>query len=109
MRAEFSNTFNCFKLEKTNGYISRSFRGGYTDIRDYDLIRIEVNNETEFDTYVPILLFVQKLANPTGLCPILCNTTFEPTGIYVQLSKNWHNKVSYLFSIMVDSMHCYQC
>ena len=31
-------------------------------------------------------------ANITGLCPILCDEDGRPTGIPVQLSKNWHYK-----------------
>ena len=40
--------------------------------------------------YVPFLLDLRPPANITGLCPILCDAEGRPTGIPVQLSKNWH-------------------
>ena len=41
--------------------------------------------------YVPFLLDMRPPANITGLCPILCDEEGRPTGIPVQLSKNWHH------------------
>lgn len=101
MQTGFSDHFNCYLLAK-DGLIDRSFQGGYTDIRDYDLFHIQINNQTNSDKYIPILLFVQYLANATGLCPIICDMNFEPTGIYIQLSKNWHSMVRILVTLSKD-------
>lgn len=108
LETDFSNHFNCFLLAK-NGFINRNFTGGYTDIRDYDLFHIQVHNDNDDDMYVPILLFVQYLANPTGLCPIICDKNYQPTGIHIQLSKNWHNQVriqshTYSFTVLMFSL-----
>eukprot|EP00555_Chaetoceros_dichaeta_P009287 CAMPEP_0198261994 /NCGR_PEP_ID=MMETSP1447-20131203/10570_1 /TAXON_ID=420782 /ORGANISM="Chaetoceros dichaeta, Strain CCMP1751" /LENGTH=824 /DNA_ID=CAMNT_0043950055 /DNA_START=90 /DNA_END=2564 /DNA_ORIENTATION=- len=88
----FSEYFNCFQLGRPNfQLLTRSFEINYTDIRDYDVFQIRVkNNNMGIDAYVPIMLFVQCLANPTGCCPILCDENYVPTAIPVQLSKNWH-------------------
>ena len=40
---------------------------------------------------MPFLLDLKNPANITGLCPILCDGNGVPTGIPVQLSKNWHH------------------
>ena len=40
--------------------------------------------------YVPFLLDLRPPANITGLCPVLCDSEGRPTGVPVQLSKNWH-------------------
>lgn len=95
---EYSDHFNCYLLAK-DGLIDRNFQCNYTDIRDYDDFHVQVNNQTDEDMYVPILLFVQYLANATGLCPIVCDMNHEPTGIHIQLSKNWHSVVRSLKTI----------
>ncbi len=92
LSAKVSERFGCYLLTK-DASIDRAFKGGYTDIRDYDDFRIFIQNQSDVDLYVPILLFVQRLANPTGLCPIVCDAEYEPTAIHIQLSKNWHNIV----------------
>lgn len=66
----------------------RSFPIGYRDIRDYDEIEIRVSAGRE--QTVPLLVEMINPANITGLCPILCEEDGTPTGIPVQLSKNWH-------------------
>lgn len=68
----------------------RAFNTGYTDIRDYDEFRIEVQNEGSEAEWIPFLLDMTGTASSIGMCPILCNEDGVPTGIPVQLSKNWH-------------------
>jgi len=94
LESKFSKYFNCFLLGRPKfQLLKRSFKTNYTDIRDYDVFEIRVkNNNIGTDAYVPTMLFVQELANPTGCCPILCDENYIPTGIPVQLSKNWHEK-----------------
>ncbi|MCE5328294.1 MAG: hypothetical protein LLG01_17975 [Planctomycetaceae bacterium] len=70
--------------------IKRAFAAGYTDIRDYDEFRISLENRTTAAMEIPFLLDFQDVANITGLVPILCDADGRPTGIAVQLSKNWH-------------------
>ncbi len=69
--------------------LKRSFKSGYTDIRDYDDFEITVTRPGELDK-VPFLLDMRGPANVTGVCVILCDENGKPTGIPVQLSKNWH-------------------
>ena len=70
--------------------MSRDWRGGYNPIRNYDEFEIVVDNPGATAVAVPFLLDHYRVANITGLVPILCDATGAPTGIPVQLSKNWH-------------------
>ena len=70
--------------------VKRRWSSGYTDIRDYDDFDIVIENKGE-ETYVPFLFDCSDVANITGLCPMLCDENGRPTGIPVQLSKNWHH------------------
>ena len=70
--------------------IQRAFKPGYTDIRDYDDFSITVDNAGPLAAEVPFLLDFRSPANITGLCPMLCDREGRPTGLPVQLSKNWH-------------------
>ncbi|MEX1048731.1 MAG: hypothetical protein WED15_04330 [Akkermansiaceae bacterium] len=70
--------------------LKRTFKTGYTDIRDYDEFSITIDHPGDTEKAVPFLLDLRGTANITGLCPILCHKDGRPTGIPVQLSKNWH-------------------
>ncbi len=72
--------------------LKRTFKTGYTDIRDYDEFSITIDHTGDTEKAVPFLLDLRGAANTTGLCPILCHKDGRPTGIPVQLSKNWHYK-----------------
>lgn len=85
----FDNNKNCYVASVKN--LKRNWKTGYTDIRNYDDFKITVDSSGSKDT-VPFLLHVRAPANITGLCPILCDESGQPTGIPVQLSKNWHYK-----------------
>jgi len=41
---------------------------------------------------IPLMLEMKRPASVTGVCPILCDEHGIPTGIPVQISKNWHLK-----------------
>jgi len=69
----------------------RDWETGYTDIRDYDEVELRIDNKSQDRQYVPVLFDVQKPANITGQTPVLCDAEGRPTGIPVQLSKNWHH------------------
>jgi len=69
----------------------RDWRAGYTDIRAYDEVEVKADNKSGFWQYVPVLFDVKRPANITGQVPILCDAEGKPTGIPVQLSKNWHH------------------
>ena len=71
--------------------VKRDWTTGYTDIRDYDEFEIKLNNSGDTTAQVPLLFYLRDVANPTGLCPILCDAEGVPLGIPVQLSKNWHD------------------
>jgi len=68
----------------------RDWKTGYTDIRNYDEVELRIDNKSTVRHYVPVLFDVKKSANITGQTPILCDAEGRPTGIPVQLSKNWH-------------------
>lgn len=94
----FETTKNCFIASVPN--IKRTFKAGYTDIRDYDEFLITIDNAGATTKELPFLLDFRAPANITGLCPMLCDKDGRPTGIPVQLSKNWHDKAmgSYLMA-----------
>lgn len=71
--------------------VQRDWKTGYTDIRDYDEFEITVENFGDATEHLPLLFYLRDVANPTGLCPILCDADGVPLGIPVQLSKNWHD------------------
>lgn len=70
--------------------LKRTWKTGYTDIRNYDEFKVTVNNTADKNQSVPFMLYLRDVAQITGLCPMLCDADGNPTGIPVQLSKNWH-------------------
>ncbi|MHC4581860.1 MAG: hypothetical protein ACYS14_10410, partial [Planctomycetota bacterium] len=85
----FDDTKDCYVASVNR--LKRNWPTGYTDIRHYDEFIINVNR-TEASDPIRFLLDLRPPANITGLCPILCDEEGRPTGIPVQLSKNWHYK-----------------
>lgn len=85
----FEKKKNCMVVRVRN--LKRAWKRGYRDIRNYDEFDIAVENRGGKGRTVPFLLDFTRVANVTGLCPILCDEDGVPTGIPVQLSKNWHN------------------
>jgi len=85
----FSPEFNSYVAEVKG--LKRSFDGGYTKITDYDEFDMVLVCAEEDPKPVPFLLDLRGPSNITGLVPILCHTNGIPTGVHVQLSKNWHN------------------
>ena len=69
----------------------RDWQTGYTDVRNCDEVEFRVDNPSSDRHYVPVLFDVKKPANITGQTPIMCDAEGRPTGIPVQLSKNWHH------------------
>ena len=70
--------------------LNRNWKTGYTDIRDYDEFDLTIRNNTDTAMQVPFLLDFYDPANITGLVAVLCDPDGVPTGIPVQVSKNWH-------------------
>ena len=56
----------------------------------YDDFSISIENRGTQDLAIPFLLDLRDPAKIAGLCPMLCDRSGRPTGIPVQLSKNWH-------------------
>ena len=93
----FDKSKNCYVASVKE--LKRKWKKGYTDIRDYDEFKITVNGSGKKEA-IPFLLDMRPPANITGLCPMLCDEDGRPTGVPVQLSKNWHYKAmgSYLMA-----------
>ncbi|MHC4249135.1 MAG: LamG domain-containing protein [Planctomycetota bacterium] len=87
--AEFDPATGAFVIDVPE--FKRDWKTGYTDIRNYDEVALEVENESGVRHHVPVLFDVKKPAQITGQTPILCDAEGRPTGIPVQLSKNWHH------------------
>jgi len=84
----YDKEFNCYVARVDRP--KRDWRGGTSPLRNYDDIDITVDSNEE--TTIPFLLEMFNPASITGLVPILCDENGAPTGIPVQLSKNWHHK-----------------
>ena len=89
-RAVFKPKFNAHVAEVERKPRDWAKNRGYSEVRNYDEFEITVTNRSTAAQQVPFLLHLRKPANITGLCPILCDADGQPTGIPVQLSKNWH-------------------
>lgn len=89
LKTNFNEDFNCFFTNLGKG-LPRPFKGNWTDIRDYDEIGVTIQNKGSSMVYVPIVFYIERLANPTGVCAIVCDEKYRPTGIPIQVSKNWH-------------------
>ena len=90
----FNQQKNCYSAHVTK--LNRKWKTGYTDIRNYDEFKITIPGsgtvpKPDATKPLPFLLHLSDVANITGVCPILCLTDGTPTGIPVQLSKNWHD------------------
>ena len=85
----FNQQKNCYSAHV--GKLNRKWKAGYTDIREYDEFQITVPG-SDATQPLPFLLHLSDVANITGVCPILCQADGTPTGIPVQLSKNWHDE-----------------
>lgn len=92
----FDPIMNCYVGEVKG--LERSFASGYVKITDYDEFDLVLDCSENSPEPVPFLFYLKGPANVTGLVPILCKPDGTPTGIPVQLSKNWHNRAihSYL-------------
>jgi hypothetical protein len=84
----FEPAYNCYVAEVHRK--NRGWKTGYTDIRDYDEFDLVVENTGETAVKVPLMFYLRNPANITGMVPILCDADGVPTGIPVQVSKNWH-------------------
>lgn len=69
----------------------RDWKTGYTDIRDYDEVEIRIDNKSADRHNITVLFDIKNPANITGMTPILCDAQERPTGVPIQLSKNWHH------------------
>ena len=94
---EFPVTFepkkHCFVATVSPGELKRDFPpelSGQNGTRYYDEFWVKVNNAGSEEKTIPFLLDLHTIPSITGLCPILCDKQGQPTGIPVQLSKNWH-------------------
>ncbi|MCM2374500.1 hypothetical protein [Aporhodopirellula aestuarii] len=83
----FDDQKSCFVASVNQ--LRRRWKTGNTDIRNYDEFDVTVSGGGPH-AVVPLLVDMRPPANVIGVCPILCDEEGRPTGIPVQLSKNWH-------------------
>ena len=84
----FDKQMNCF-MSTVQG-LKRPKDFGQNGGRKYDDFLLEVSNSGSKRKTVPFLLNFRDGYGITGNVPILCDENGVPTGIPVQLSKNWH-------------------
>lgn len=84
----YNSELSCYeaKIQK----LKRGFKGGWNKITEYDDFNVAINYQGKNRTEIPFLLNLPNPANITGLVPLLCYEDGTPSGIPVQLSKNWH-------------------
>ncbi len=85
----FDKSLNCL-MTTVQGLKRKPGFGGHGE-RDYDDFLIEVSNRGDDARLVPFLLNFRDGVGITGTVPLLCDANGVPTGIPVQLSKNWHD------------------
>lgn len=57
----------------------------------YEQVKLSLNNPSSLELLLPVCFKKEKENYPiTGLCPFIRDEEGYPTGIAVQLSKNWH-------------------
>lgn len=86
----FDPALNCFVADVKNP--KRGFADRYVKITEYDEFDLSLESKEDAETHVPFMFYMREPANITGLVPILCKPDGTPTGVHVQLSKNWHYK-----------------
>ena len=57
-----------------------------------DRWRFSVRNDSKREATVPIVFVDEHPPAVTGFTPLLCDVEGNPTGIPVQISKNWHSR-----------------
>lgn len=98
-RTQYEPTVGAYVVDVPT--FDRDWKTGYTDIRNCDEVLLRINNNGSERHHVPVLFDVKNPANITGETPILCDPEGRPTGIPVQLSKNWHHGAySKLYTIL---------
>ena len=68
-------------------------KGTYYPEEELDLLdrwRFTVRNDSEHEATLPIMFMDEQPPAITGFTPLLCDVDGTPTGIPVQISKNWH-------------------
>lgn len=89
LAAPFDDRFNCWRVRVEKLKRKRGFNAdGLSQM--YDDFLIELENRGDADKMVPLALDFRDAFAITGHVPLLCHEDGRPTGLPVQLSKNWH-------------------
>lgn len=91
----YDATFNALVARVEGVKRSRPFT-----MRDYDEFDLVLQATAESPAAVPLVVDFRGPAQITGLVPLLCQPDGSPTGVPVQVSKNWHHG-SYLRAAML--------
>ncbi len=70
-------------------------RGTYYSVDELDRLdrwRFTLANDSDHESIAPVMFVPEPMRAITGLTPLLCDGDGTPTGIPVQLSKNWHSR-----------------
>jgi hypothetical protein len=73
----------------------KNSKGTYYPEEELDRLdrwRFSLRNETDREAVAPIVFIPEPMHAITGLTPMLCDPDGTPTGLFVQLSKNWHSR-----------------
>jgi hypothetical protein len=95
----FDTKFNCFLARADYSHsvpqgvrLTRPAKHDLTSFGNYDDFVIEVENSSAEQQMTPFLLDLVSPASITGLVAMICEPDGTPTGIPVQVSKNWHHE-----------------
>ena len=84
----FDALYNAYGVEVRK--VARSWDARDPKKSGYDDYDITLNNTGEHTVVAPLFFDLYDIAGVTGVTAILCDAEGRPTGVPVQLSKNWH-------------------
>ncbi len=94
LRLGFDTALGCQTLQLPENPWSNS-KGTYYPEEHLDRLdrwRFRLQNNSDRPTVARLMFTQQKNINLTGFTPMLCETNGTPTGLPVQISKNWHRR-----------------
>ena len=87
----FDPLYNAYGVRVGRGQSKRSWNAGDPRKGGYDDYRITVENSGDEGAVAQLFFDLYDVAGITGATAMLCDPEGRPTGIPIQLSKNWHD------------------
>lgn len=94
MKAEFDAGLGAWRVRLADRPW-RNAKGTYypeEELDRWDRWRFTLRNESDLEAVAPLLFVPDRMPAITGFTPMLCDPDGTPSGLPVQLSKNWHSR-----------------